>query len=140
MPEPLPTSDEIRDWLDRINRDRFWYAEQVGATKGTVDSWFSTRGFPKWALLHTAKLMREASPAGELGKLNFTTTEFDSIEKARHRAGYLSRKEFYRDAILEKVRAILSPYLHQSPQPTSRVAEDPDDQIRQQLDDDRTAN
>lgn len=37
---------EIRNWLKDNGKDRQWLAEQVGASKSTVDGWLSGRPIP----------------------------------------------------------------------------------------------
>ena len=160
MSKPLPTPTEIRAWLERIQRDRQWLGDTVGATKLTVHSWFSTKGFPVWALKSIQRLMEDQNLGPSLSEVTFTAGEFESIEKAREAACYTNRRAFYRDAILEKVRRELEntsePPANITPMP--KVAEepatyrtsgtsqpgatrnDPDAEIRRQLDDDNLAN
>lgn len=100
------TTDEIRDWLDSTGRDRFWLAEQIGSTKGTVDQWFSKRGFPEYAVKIIERLQSDAGTTTDpdVALVTFTLAEFEEIDRARRLAGYLTRREFYRDAIIEKAR------------------------------------
>lgn len=103
------TKDHIRRWLSEIGKDRVWLAEQCGTTKSTVDGWFSTRGFPKPALVALERLMRQTQLAAQ-GKItsSFTTDEFELIEAARARIGNPPRSVFYHDAIMEKANRILA--------------------------------
>lgn len=103
------SNSEIRDWLESLGKDRVWLAAQCGTTKHTVDSWFSKRGFPKPALVIIEKLMRESS-GSHVGPVtaSFTISEFEEIEAARARTGSLNREQFYREAILDYARDILS--------------------------------
>lgn len=82
------TKDQIADWLDKQGKDREWLGQQCGATKFTVDSWFSKRGFPKPALKIITGLMRESTVAPD-GRIvaTFTTDEFELIETAREKVG-----------------------------------------------------
>lgn len=102
------TNEEIRDWLDATGHDRFWLAQQLSSTKGTVDQWFSKRGFPDYAIKIIEHLKKEIGPELEedddVPNISFTLREFELIEQARNFAGYLTRREFYRDAIIEKAR------------------------------------
>lgn len=93
--------EQIRDWLDSVGHDRFWLAEQIGTTKGTVDQWFS-KGFPEWAVKSITRLVstneeRDDDP----NAVKLTLREFEMIDRARRKAGYQTRREFYRDAIVE---------------------------------------
>jgi hypothetical protein len=103
------TKDDISNWLEKIDKDRFWLAEKCGATKFTVDSWFSTRGFPKSALVIIESLMREStlSPQGRI-VASFTTDEFERIESAREVVGSPTRQQFYHDAIMEYAESLLA--------------------------------
>lgn len=107
----MPSNDrkhEIAAWLQAIGKDRSWLAEKCGATKYTVDSWFSTRGFPKPALVIIDRLIKETGHGinADLSRVQFTVEEWEHLERARERAGYSQRKEFFRDAIIEKGRRI----------------------------------
>lgn len=99
---------EIAAWLHSIGKDRAWLAQKCGATKHTVDSWFSTRGFPKPALVIIDRLIKETGHGvnADLSRVQLTVAEWEHVEQARERAGYVKRKDFYRDAILEKADRI----------------------------------
>lgn len=102
-----PTKQQIAAWLGKIGRDRHWLAEQCGASKPTVDGWFSKKGFPRPALRIISALMAgEVAMDDDLSSVTFSLEEFGQIDAARKLAGYTSRKEFYRDAIIEKAAAI----------------------------------
>lgn len=106
MNEAPLTKENIRAWLESIGKDRAWLAEQCGTEKGTVDSWFSKRGFPDTALATIRLLMRqhnrgaEGSPT-DTGLIQFTVTEFERIEAARKALLFETRPPFYRAAILD---------------------------------------
>lgn len=102
------TRDEIAAWLTVIGKDRHWLAEKCGSTKHTVDSWFSTRGFPKPARVIIERLMRDTGHGitADLSRVQFTVAEWEHIERAREKAGYVQRQDFYRDAIVEKADRI----------------------------------
>ena len=61
------TADEVKAWLSKYDRDRYWLAKICKAEKGTVDNWLSTsRGIPSKALRIIEKMMatdKEASDA-----------------------------------------------------------------------------
>lgn len=101
--------DIVAKWLKDHSKDRDWLAKQLGATKRTIDSWFSTRGFPPWAITNLERLMRESAttPDGRI-LATFTTDEFELIEAARHEVGDPPRPQFYHDAIMEYTEAILN--------------------------------
>lgn len=105
---PDLTRDEIAAWLTVIGKDRFWLAEKCGSTKHTVDSWFSTRGFPRPALVIIERLMRDTGHGitADLSRIQFTIAEWEHIERAREKAGYIQRQDFFRDAIVEKADRI----------------------------------
>lgn len=102
---------KVTEWLKRHGRDREWLAAQCNAEIGTVHSWFSTRGFSDAALATIDKLMKldelQASQAtDETGLIQFTTAEFEEIERARAAVGNPTRPQFYRDAILQYVEEL----------------------------------
>lgn len=101
----------VTDWLKKHGRDREWLALQCNAEIGTVNSWFSTRGFSDSALATIDKLMQldelaSKQPADETGLIQFTTAEFERLEKARVAVGAPPRPQFYRDAILQYVEEL----------------------------------
>lgn len=103
----------ILDWLKRHGRDREWLAEKCNAEMGTVNSWFSTRGFSDSALATIEVLMQldavkadGTNAPDETGLIELTTGEFERIEKARELTGFETRPEFYREAILKFVEEI----------------------------------
>lgn len=105
------TKDKIREWLAEHGRDREWLAKQCGVSKGTVDQWFAERGFSDAALAAIDKLMKldelQASQApDETGLIQFSTAEFEEIERARAAVGNPTRPQFYRDAILQYVEEL----------------------------------
>jgi hypothetical protein len=102
------TKDQIRAWLALHKRDRKWLADQMNVSPGTVDQWFAERGFSDSALA-TIKLLMDRdleTPSNDTGLIQFTTDEFERIERARQRLGYTERPPFYRDAILKQVESI----------------------------------
>lgn len=101
------TKENIRDWLDTIGQDRFWLASQLGSTKGTLDQWFS-RGFPEWAEKAIKRIAAQQSSAdSDPNSVQFTIAEFEMIDRARRKVGYETRREFYRDAIIEYADKLL---------------------------------
>lgn len=104
MPEFQPMNIlEIKTWLDEIDRDRNWLADELGVSKRTVDNWFSAKEFPLSAIKHIDRIRAsERSP-----KLRFTPEEFDTIEAARKLAGYDSRDEFYAAVLSDHAKRLL---------------------------------
>lgn len=101
--------DELREWLDTIGQDRFWLAEKCGVAKSTVDSWFSTREIPDPALKIIEHLRREgAAWNDDPNSIKLTIAEFERIDRARQKAGYATRREFYRDAIIDAADRLLA--------------------------------
>lgn len=50
--------ENVKAWLKKIKKDRFWLAEQCGVHKRTVDSWFFKKSeIPAKALLTIYDLM-----------------------------------------------------------------------------------
>lgn len=104
------TKDQISDWLKRAGRDRYWLGDKCGVSKGTVDQWFY-KGFSDAALATIRALMELDEQAGQgggndTGLIQFSTGEFERIERARVAVGSPTRPEFYRDAIVEYVKEI----------------------------------
>lgn len=60
-----PTREEVKQWLKKIEKDRFWLAEQCGVTKVSVDGWFSRNNFPSKVLLIIQQLMGADLPSKE---------------------------------------------------------------------------
>lgn len=100
--------DVVASWLVVMARDRYWLAEQLGASKSTVDSWFSKRPFPKPMWKRIVELMDESTGFSDSAILNvtFTLEEFEMLERARISAGFDNRVEFYREAIMAFTQAI----------------------------------
>lgn len=94
--------NEIAEWLDAIGKDRDWLASQCGTKKRTIDSWFSTRGFPPWAAKMIENLQRSTAPQSTGNfKVSFSAEEFERIEEARLVTGHTNRPAFYHDAIVD---------------------------------------
>ena len=115
------TKDKIRKWLAAKGRDREWLAQQCGASKGTVDQWFY-RGFSDSALATIDKLMQldelqSSQATDETGLIQFSTAEFEEIERARAAVGNPTRPQFYRDAILQYVEDLNAETSGESSQP-----------------------
>lgn len=103
------SKDGISKWLADLHLDRDWLAAQCGASKRTVDSWFSSRGFPPWALMQIERLMRETTGVtGGKFRVTFDTEEFERIDAARRMVGDPPRPQFYRDAIIAFADGILA--------------------------------
>jgi hypothetical protein len=106
---------KITEWLKQHSRDREWLADQCGAEIGTVNSWFSTRGFSDAALATIDKLMqldalraKQSAPVeDETALIQFSAGEFERIERARLAVGSPERPVFYRDAIISYVDEVL---------------------------------
>jgi len=102
------TKDEITEWLRQIGKDREWLAKQTGAKKRTVDSWFSFRGFPPWAIKAIDRLRHEQPAATGTLILPFTVEQFEVIEEARHLLGDPPRPQFYHDGIMAFANEIIA--------------------------------
>lgn len=101
---------QVREWLTKYGRDRQWLAEQCRVRKDTVNQWFSHVGFPAQAESAIRALMeidalRELNPEveDETALIQFSSGEFERIERARRGLGYDTRPEMYRDAVIEFV-------------------------------------
>ncbi len=103
------TKEQIAKWLEDLRQDREWLAEQCGTKKSTVDSWFSSRGFPPWAITQIERLVRETTATAD-GKfrVTFDTEEFERIDAARRMVGDPPRPQFYRDAIIDFADRIIA--------------------------------
>lgn len=121
----------VATWLELMRRDRYWLAEVLGTQKSTVDSWFSKRPFPRPAWKRITELMDETTGYSDAAilKVTFTLEEFELLERARTAAGYESRVEYYRDAILAYTSQLAQkqqqPY-RPNPDPTSFILNDSD--------------
>lgn len=74
------TKEDVKKWLKTIGRDRFWLAEQCGATKRTVDDWLSTgREIPAKAILAIQRLMNGEAGSPPRIVLDFTDDEWAVI-------------------------------------------------------------
>lgn len=84
------TKDEIRQWLDSIGQDRHWLAEQCASQKSTVDSWFSTKGFPPWALKIIEHLMEKHGAQSLPGadEMPLSLNDLTAFEQARIKTGH----------------------------------------------------
>lgn len=72
--------EQIKDWLKKIEKDRFWLAEQCGVAKSTVDGWMSKkskRPIPKPSQAIISGLMYNDSPFAPKFKLE----EFAKIQQ-----------------------------------------------------------
>ena len=99
----------VATWLELMNRDRFWLADALGTQKSTVDSWFSKRPFPRPIWKRISELMDQTTGYTDSAilRVTFTLEEFELLDRARLAAGYESRPEFYRDAILAHVQNLM---------------------------------
>lgn len=74
------TKEDVKKWLKTIGKDRFWLAEQCGATKRTVDDWLSTgREIPAKAILAIQRLMNGEADSSPRIVLDFTDDEWAVI-------------------------------------------------------------
>lgn len=77
------TKEDVKKWLKAIGKDRFWLAEQCGATKRTVDDWLSTgREIPAKAILAIQRLMNGEADSSPRIVLDFTDDEWFIICEA----------------------------------------------------------
>jgi uncharacterized protein (DUF1778 family) len=101
------TADEVKGWLAEIDKDRLWLADLLRSSKGTVDQWFSKRGFPEWAI-QIIRLKQAAMGSDAALQLRFNPPEWQLIQRAMARAGYTNHFDFMRDAILAFAQEINS--------------------------------
>lgn len=97
---------EILAWMRANKMKREQLAGELGASKGTLDNWFS-KGFPEWALKAIERLK---NPTGDMSaglEVTFTASEFAEILEAMDIVGCSSLKTFYEEAIRNHVGAIL---------------------------------
>ncbi len=97
---------DILAWMRANKIDREKLAGELGASKGTLDNWFS-KGFPEWALKAIDRLK---NPTGDMSaglEVTFTASEFAEILDAMDIVGCSSLKTFYEEAIRNHVGAIL---------------------------------
>lgn len=100
------TKAEILGWMRTNKMTRELLAKELGASKGTLDNWFS-KGFPEWALKAIERLK---NPTGDMTaglEVTFTAGEFAEILEAMDIVGCNSLKTFYEEAIRNHVGEIL---------------------------------
>ena len=105
--------ETVLEWLKTRGRSREWLSERCGAEMGTVNSWFSTRGFSDAAVAAIRLLMElddqsAANALADPGMIQFTLSEFERIERARLAVGSPPRPKFYHDAIVNYIDHIES--------------------------------
>lgn len=110
---PMRVIDKVQvtNWLKRHGRDRQWLAEKCHAEIGTVNSWFSTRGFSDAAKASISALMeldeiKESGPGNDVGSVQFTADEWEKVEMARAVVGNPPRPVFYHNAIMAFVERL----------------------------------
>lgn len=60
----MPTKEDIKQWLKKIGKDRFWLAEKMFVSKRQIDNWLSSnRGIPEVKLQFIHSLMEEENYA-----------------------------------------------------------------------------
>lgn len=94
-------NETIEAWLDSLGKDRHWLASEMGISKGTLDNGFS-KGFTARAKKQIQDLM---NPPDAM-ELEFTDRQFDLITEAMKIGAYTARKDFYKDAIIDRARQI----------------------------------
>ncbi len=98
------TAQSLKDWLDTIEKDRHWLADELGVSKRTVDNWFTENKFPLFAEKHIARIRAaERSP-----KIRFSEDEWELIERARALSGYDSRDEFFTSVLTAHAEKVVS--------------------------------
>ena len=80
---------EVKAWLRSIGKDRRWLARELGTTKGVVDSWFSSRGFPDDRLA-AIRAMMEDEDNTSMVRIPFT----DDLLELAHKAASIVSAEF----------------------------------------------
>lgn len=99
-------TEEIKRWLKDQQKDRHWLAEQLRATKGTIDQWFS-RGFPDGVVAMIKLMMINKSPKTSGLDVEFSPGEWNEITTAMNNAGYTAQRAFFKDGILFYAEDIL---------------------------------
>lgn len=116
----MPLSkEEIKAWLRKSGRDRFWLAEKCEVNKGTVDKWLSTeRNIPAKASLIIKQLMlpeksvpfehRSYSLVNGIAAvaIPLSRNDLETLEKAAAKQG-VTVEEFIYQAALEDAEASL---------------------------------
>jgi len=109
--------EEIAPRLAGIRKNRKWLAQQIGQSENTVRQYLGPNGkrsedFLKKvekAILAEELVQKDGQPDAPPWNLIFLTDEqFDRADRASRKKGYLSLKDFCREAILEKADQILS--------------------------------
>lgn len=108
--------EEIAPRLAGIRKNRKWLAQQIGQSENTVRQYLGPNGkrTPEFlnkvakAIQAEEFLQKETQPDAPPWNLIFLTDEqFDRADQASRKKGYLSLKDFCREAILEKADQIL---------------------------------
>jgi len=113
------TEVQIKTWLRSNGKDREWLAAQLNTTKSVVDSWFSTRGFPKDRLAAIQELM-EPEDSTSLIRIPFTDEEFQRAQQAAR----LVKEDDFQKYCQAAIAAQVSEDLQITPVPL-KAAEDP---------------
>ena len=109
--------EEIAPRLAGIRKNRKWLAQQIGQSENTVRQYLGPNGkrSPEFlkkvenVILAEELIQKERQPDAPPWNLIFLTDEqFDRADRASRKKGYLSLKDFCREAILEKADQILS--------------------------------
>lgn len=117
---------EVKEWLDQIGKDRFWLAEQLSCSKGTVDNWLSRKPFPGWAVKIIENLMRASGTIEfpEADQIEFSLGDIIALDEARQKVGYATLKDFMRDTLRAKAKELMTSQ-GRKPLVSPRAAEDP---------------
>lgn len=124
--------EEVKTWLKKHNRSRAWLAQQCDSAVQTVNNWLSTeRGLPNKAILIIEKLMEADRIRGLQGAevkqvltLEFSSDDFDAIERAAHRNGQKIRT-WATDTLRKMATEDLGGIYHQMQTHDLIAAEDP---------------
>lgn len=113
---------EIKAWLKAKGRDRDWLAKELNTTKAVIDSWFSTRGFPKDRLVSIQKLMGDPEDSTSLIRIPFTDEQLRNTQDAAAMTK-MDLQSYCQKAIEENVKQDLkqADYISQF----NKAAEDP---------------
>lgn len=102
--------EEIAPRLAGIRKNRKWLAQQIGQSENTVRQYLGPNGkrSPEFlkkvenVILAEELIQKERQPDAPPWNLIFLTDEqFDRADRASRKKGYLSLKDFCREAILE---------------------------------------
>lgn len=103
---PMITPAAISDWLIQEGHTREWLAERTGTSKGTVSGWLASNK-PRPIPLSTLKLIERLMCDDLLGEPLYSYEEAKVIRQAMAQEGYMSLRDFIKDAVTANARSIM---------------------------------